>query len=53
MAYAREEDRVRTRWSGFQIHVPKPVSSNKRVANLADQEPVKELLAYPVEPTMM
>jgi CheY-like chemotaxis protein len=39
-AYAGEEDRIRTLRSGFQIHVPKPVSPNELVAvvaNLADR----------------
>ena len=39
-AYASEEDRIRTLRSGFQIHVPKPVSPNELVAvvaNLADR----------------
>jgi PAS domain S-box-containing protein len=39
-AYAAEEDRIRTLRSGFQIHVPKPVSPNELVAvvaNLADR----------------
>ncbi|HEV2913019.1 MAG TPA: PAS domain S-box protein [Pyrinomonadaceae bacterium] len=39
-AYAGEEDRIRTLQSGFQIHVPKPVSPNELVAvvaNLADR----------------
>jgi PAS domain S-box-containing protein len=39
-AYAREEDRIRALRSGFQIHVPKPVSPNELVAvvaNLADR----------------
>jgi PAS domain S-box-containing protein len=39
-AYAGEEDRIRTLRSGFQIHVPKPVSQNELiavVANLADR----------------
>lgn len=39
-AYAGEEDRIRTLRSGFQIHVPKPISPNELlavVANLADR----------------
>ncbi len=39
-AYAGEEDRIRTLRSGFQIHVPKPVSPRELVvvvANLADR----------------
>ena len=39
-AYASEEDRIRTLRSGFQIHVPKPVSPSELVAvvaNLADR----------------
>ncbi len=39
-AYAGEEDRIRTLRSGFQIHVPKPVSPSELVAvvaNLADR----------------
>jgi CheY-like chemotaxis protein len=39
-AYASEGDRVRTLLSGFQIHVPKPVSPSELaavVANLADR----------------
>jgi CheY-like chemotaxis protein len=39
-AYAGEEDRIRALRSGFQIHVPKPVSPKELVAvvaNLADR----------------
>ena len=39
-AYASEEDRIRVLRSGFQIHVPKPVSLSELVAvvaNLADR----------------
>ncbi|HEX5707991.1 MAG TPA: ATP-binding protein, partial [Pyrinomonadaceae bacterium] len=39
-AYASENDRIRALNSGFQIHVPKPVSPNELVAvvaNLADR----------------
>ncbi|HEX7175562.1 MAG TPA: ATP-binding protein, partial [Pyrinomonadaceae bacterium] len=39
-AYASEEDRIRALRSGFQIHVPKPISPNELVAvvaNLADR----------------
>ena len=39
-AYAREEDRIRVLRSGFQIHVPKPISPSELVAvvaNLADR----------------
>jgi CheY-like chemotaxis protein len=35
-AYASEEDRIRTLRSGFQIHVPKPVSPNELVAVVAN-----------------
>lgn len=35
-AYAREEDRIRTLRSGFQIHVPKPISLNELVAVVAN-----------------
>jgi CheY-like chemotaxis protein len=35
-AYAGEEDRIRTLLSGFQIHVPKPVSPNELVAVVAN-----------------
>ncbi len=39
-AYASEEDRIRTLRSGFQIHVPKPVSPGELIAvvvNLAER----------------
>jgi CheY-like chemotaxis protein len=39
-AYAGEEDRIRTLRSGFQMHVPKPISPDELVAvvaNLADR----------------
>ncbi|MGI9105036.1 MAG: ATP-binding protein [Pyrinomonadaceae bacterium] len=39
-AYASENDRIRALRSGFQIHVPKPISPNELlavVANLADR----------------
>lgn len=39
-AYAREEDRIRTLSSGFQIHLSKPINSNELiavVANLAER----------------
>ena len=35
-AYAGEEDRIRTLRSGFQIHVPKPVSPNELIAVVAN-----------------
>jgi len=35
-AYAGEEDRVRALRSGFQIHVPKPLSPNELVAVVAN-----------------
>jgi CheY-like chemotaxis protein/anti-sigma regulatory factor (Ser/Thr protein kinase) len=41
-AYVREEDRIRVLRSGFQIHVPKPISPGELVAivaNLAERPP--------------
>ena len=35
-AYAGEEDRIRTLRSGFQIHVPKPISPSELVAVVAN-----------------
>ncbi len=35
-AYAREQDHVRTLRSGFQIHVPKPISPSELVAVVAN-----------------
>ncbi len=35
-AYAREEDRKRALDAGFQMHIAKPISSNKLVAMIAD-----------------
>jgi PAS domain S-box-containing protein len=35
-AYAGEEDRIRALRSGFQIHVPKPISPNELVAVVAN-----------------
>jgi len=35
-AYAREEDRIRVLRSGFQIHVPKPISPGELVAIVAN-----------------
>jgi PAS domain S-box-containing protein len=35
-AYAREEDRIRVLQSGFQTHVPKPISPNELVAVVAN-----------------
>jgi len=35
-AYAGEEDRIRVLRSGFQIHVPKPISPNELVAVVAN-----------------
>ncbi|MCP9494686.1 MAG: PAS domain S-box protein [Pyrinomonadaceae bacterium MAG19_C2-C3] len=35
-AYAREEDRIRTLRSGFQIHIPKPVSPSELIAVVAN-----------------
>jgi len=35
-AYAGKEDRIRTLLSGFQIHVPKPISPNELVAVVAN-----------------
>jgi signal transduction histidine kinase len=35
-AYAGEEDRIRTLLSGFQLHVPKPLSPNELVAVVAN-----------------
>jgi CheY-like chemotaxis protein len=34
-AYAREEDRQRVLEAGFQMHIPKPVSSSRLVAMIA------------------
>jgi CheY-like chemotaxis protein len=35
-AYASEEDRIRALHSGFQMHVPKPISPNELVAVVAN-----------------
>jgi CheY-like chemotaxis protein len=39
-AFAREEDRIRSLWAGFQIHLPKPINPDELiavVANLAER----------------
>lgn len=35
-AYAREEDRIRVLQSGYQMHVPKPISPNELIAIVAN-----------------